>query len=163
MITLTNSNTNILTVSTALGGSGTLAQAANATLNIGGTSAITLTATASPNTVNYNGAAQSVIATAYHNLTLSGSDVKTLPAGLTTVNGNLSLSGTANATSADNLTIVGALTIGPGTAFTVGAFDITVMGATTISGSGILTHSSATGVKTYTGNVTIGGGGTWYR
>ena len=76
-VTLTNNNS--LTVATALAGSGGLTQAASATLNIGGTSGITtLTATASGNTVNYTGAAQTVNATTtYVNLGLSGTGVKT--------------------------------------------------------------------------------------
>ena len=74
--TVTNSGT--VTISTALGGNGVFAQAANATLNIGGTSTITtLTATANPNTVNYTGAAQSINQTSYNDLTLSGSNTKT--------------------------------------------------------------------------------------
>jgi len=160
VVDLTNSGT--LTVTTDLGGSGTLVQDVDATLNIAGTSSISaLTATANPNAVNYSGAGQTVIATLYHHLTLSGSGVKNL-AGVTTVNGNLTLSGTASATTVATLTIGGALTIGNGTSFTVGGYDITVSGATTLNGTGTLTHTSATGAKTYTGNVTINTGSTWY-
>ena len=159
-VTVTNNGT--LSVGTALSGTGGLTQGADDTLNIGGTSGIsTLTASASGNTVNYNGAAQTVVATPYHHLTFSGSGAKTLT-GLTTVNGNLTLSGTASATTAANLTIGGALAIGPGTAFTVGAFDITVAGATTLSGTSTLTHNSSTGAKTYSGDVIINSGSTWF-
>ncbi len=164
-ITISGSYTNngTLTAGTALAGGGSLTQGSGAVLNISQNSSIgTLTAGSNINTVNYSGAAQNVIATSYYHLTLSGSGVKTLPVGLTTVNGNLTLSGTVSAISADNLTIGGALTVGPGTAFTVGAFSITVMGATTISGSGILTNSSAIGARIYTGDVTIGSGSTWF-
>ncbi|MEI6754167.1 MAG: hypothetical protein WCK78_13495, partial [Paludibacter sp.] len=94
-VTVTNNGN--LTVSTALSGSGgqtTLTNAATGTLNIGGTSAITtLTATAVGNTVNYYGAAQTVKATTYNNLTLSGSGTKTNTG--TTVTGMFSIEGTA--------------------------------------------------------------------
>jgi hypothetical protein len=70
-VTLTNNNT--LTVATALAGTGGLTQSSGATLNIGGTATITtLTATASPNLVNYNGtAAQTLLAVNYNNLRIS--------------------------------------------------------------------------------------------
>jgi hypothetical protein len=142
-----------LTVGTALAGAGTLTQGASATLNLGGTSAITtLTATASPNTVNYTGAAQTVKATSYNNLTLSGSGAKTLT-GVGTIAGNLTLSGTATAATAIALAISGNLDVGAGNAFTAAGFNLTVTGTTSVSGT--LTHSSVTGTKTFTGNITI--------
>lgn len=95
-VTLTNNNT--LTVATALSGTGELSQAANATLNIGGTSGITtLTATNSGNTVNYSGAAQTVKNTTYNNLTLSNSGAKTISSSIT-VSGILSMEGSATTT-----------------------------------------------------------------
>ncbi|MFI5220905.1 MAG: T9SS type A sorting domain-containing protein [Bacteroidia bacterium] len=110
-ITLTNNNT--LTVGTALSGSGGLSQAANATLNIGGTSGITtLTATASGNLVNYSGAGQTVKTTTYNDLTFSGSATKTFAAA-NTINGKLSINsgvvanlGTFSSTS-NTLTLAG--------------------------------------------------------
>ncbi len=145
-ITLTNNNT--LTVGTALSGTGGLTQAANATLNIGGTSGITaLTATANPNTVNYTGTGQTLKVVTYWNLTMSGG-AETFGA-ITTVNGNLTLSGSATATLGANLAIGGNLNIGDGTTFTVPAFTIGVTGTTTVGGgtSGTLTISSATGTR----------------
>src|SRR5205085_11433814 len=54
-------NTNSLTVSTALSGTGNLTQAVNAILNLGGTAGITtLTASNAGNTVNYTGGVQIV-------------------------------------------------------------------------------------------------------
>lgn len=86
-VVLTNDNN--LTVSTALGGTGRLTNAATAILNIGGNSGIaTLTATAPGNTVNYNGGNQDVKGTAYSNLTTSGSGDKIMTAAVT-VNNNL--------------------------------------------------------------------------
>ena len=111
-------NNGILTVGTALSGS-SLVNSGTGTLNLGGatTTAIsitTLTATASGNAVNYTGAAQTVKATAYRGLTLSGSSVKTMPSG-TSVTGNLSIAPAGNATASIaagvNLS-VGSLTLG---------------------------------------------------
>ena len=132
-VTLTNNGT--ITATGALSGTGGLTN--TGTLNLGGTSGITtLTATASGNTVNYTGAAQTVKATTYHHLTTSGSGTKTL-GGTVTVNGNLN--------------------VGSGTGFTVGAYSLTVTGATSITGT--LTISSTTGTKTF-GDITINNGGT---
>ncbi|MFI5253638.1 MAG: beta strand repeat-containing protein, partial [Bacteroidota bacterium] len=161
-ITGTYTNNGILTVATALAGAGGLTQGAAATdtLNLGGTSTITsLTATGAGNTVNYNGAGQTVFGINYYNLTLSGSGTKVLQAATITISGNLTLSGTAVATTVANLAITGNLTVGTGTTFTVAGFNITVTGTTSVTGT--LTHSSATGTKTYTGNVIINSGGIW--
>lgn len=98
-VTLTNNGT--LSVTTALTGTGGLTQSSGSVLNIGGptTTAITistLTATAAGNTVNYNGAAQTLKATTYDNLTLSGTGAKTFPSGTTTVNNVLSIENGTN-------------------------------------------------------------------
>ena len=80
--TLTNNGTITNTTTGVIGGTGTIINGATGTLNIAGTISIsTLTATASGNTVNYTGAAQSVIATTYSNLGLSGSGEKTISTG----------------------------------------------------------------------------------
>lgn len=162
-VTLTNTNT--LTVGTALSGSGTLTQAANATLNIGGTSGISnLSASASGNTVNYTGAAQTVHNNVYVNLGLSGSGVKTMQAGTTSINGNLTLSGTVSMTGAAGLTIGGTVNIGMGTTFTSGAFTHRVAGdwitsGSFVAGSGSVnfngTTQNVTG-DTYFNNLQIG-------
>lgn len=158
-ITGTVTNNGTLTVGTALSGAGTLTNGANATLNIGGSSGITtLTATAVPNVVNYNGAAQTVKPLAYYHLNLSGSGAKTLT-NVATISGNLALSGTCNAATAIATTVTGSLTVGSGTTFTVAGFNLTVTGPTSVSGT--LAHSSATGTKTFNGLVTIEPGGSW--
>jgi len=156
-VTLTNTGT--LTVSTALSGTGGLTNGANATLNLGGTSAITtLTAGAAGNTVNYTQAgAQTVKATTYHHLGLSGSGTKTMT-GLSTNNGNLTLSGTAAATSTATLSVGGNLSVGAGSGFTSGNTTFSVAGTTSVSGT--LAHS-VSGSKTYVGAVTINAGGAW--
>jgi hypothetical protein len=161
-VTVTNNNT--LTVATALSGSGGVTQAANATLNIGGTSGITtLSATNSGNTVNYTGGVQIVHSNNYVILTLTGSGAKTLQTGTTSVTGNLTLTGTATTTTVAGLTIGGNLSIADGTTFTAAGFALTVTGTTTVGAgvSGNLTISSATGIKIFTGLVTISTGGVW--
>jgi len=159
-VTLTNNQT--LTVTTALAGTGGLTNNATGTLNINFTGAAgitTLTATASGNTVDYQFAgAQAVKAVTYHHLKLSSSGVKTLPSPLT-INGNLTLSGTVTASTAGTTTVTGNLTVGTGTTFTAAGFALTVSGTTSISGTH--TISSSTGTKIYTGLVTINPGGTW--
>src|SRR4030095_9089384 len=91
----TYQNNATLTVATALIGTGALTQGASNTLTLGGTCTITtLDATASPNTVIYNGVAQTIKATSYNNLTLSGSGAKTMTS-VATIVGNLTVSGTA--------------------------------------------------------------------
>ncbi len=168
---LTNNNSGGLTVTNTLSGTGTLTQGATGVLNIGMTDAnftlATLDASAAGNTVNYSlGGDQTVRDTQYHNLTLSGSGVKTLPVGMTNLTGNLTLSGTASATTAADLDIDGNLSISNGAALTVGAFTFNVDGATSITGNsssvnGKLVYGSATGAKTYVGSVTIGTYGVW--
>ncbi|HEV3223548.1 MAG TPA: T9SS type A sorting domain-containing protein [Puia sp.] len=171
-VTLTNNNT--LSVTTNLAGSGTLAQAANATLNIvfTGSFGITgLTATANGNNVNYGFAGtQTVFPVSYYNLTLSNTSSKTLLAGTTTISGNLTLSGTASTLAVTGLTIGGNVTIGVGTAFTPSGFTHSVAG--NWSRSGTFTAGTSTiifdgsGVQTITAtggenfaNVTINNSG----
>lgn len=155
-VALTN-NAN-LTVATALGGTGSLVNAATGTLNIGGTSAITtLNATAVGNTVNYTGVATQIVkATAYSNLGIGGSVATTL-AGVTVAN-NLTLSGTASVTPAAAFTVGGNLGVGVGSTFTSANFTNSVTGTTTVSGT--LAHSGVA-AKTYVGAVTINAGGVW--
>lgn len=157
VVTLTN--TGVLTVATALSGTGGLTN--NSTLNIGGTSGITtLTATLAGNTVNYTGGAQTVkppVSSIYHHLGLGGSGTKTLT-GLTTVNGDLTLSGSATATTTANFSIGGNLTVGTGTTFTSANFTNLVTGITSVTGT--LAHSGIA-AKTYAGAVTINTGGAW--
>jgi len=154
-----------LTVPTSITGAGEFTNGATGTLNFGGSSigVTTFTASASGNTVNYNGAAQTVKATAtYHHLTLSGSGTKTLTTTTTAINGNLTLSGTASTSTVVNLTIGGDLTLGTGTAFTAAAgYTVGVTGNVAITSTGTLTNNSAGGFTiatnlTGTGTLTQG-------
>jgi len=93
-VTLLNNKT--ITVTATLAGNDNFDQGINGLLNFGGASiAISgFTASASNNTVNYTAAAQTIRGVAYQNLTLSGSNTKTL-GNNTTVNATLSMKGTA--------------------------------------------------------------------
>ncbi|MEI7435946.1 MAG: hypothetical protein WCL16_03950, partial [bacterium] len=152
-------NNGTITATASLAGTGALTQGAGATLNLSGTSAITtLNAAASPNTVNFSGAAQTVNVVTYNSLILSGSGAKPLTS-ISTINSNLTLSGTATAATAVNLSIGGNLSVGTGSTFTVAGITLTVTGDTTVSGQ--LAHNNTTGLKTFSGNVTINSGGFW--
>jgi hypothetical protein len=176
-IQLTNSNSSSVSAAVSLSGTGELIQDTNSVLNIGGTSAVgTLTATASGNTVNYNGAgAQTVQVTPYNNLTLSTSGDKTMT-GVTTINGNFSMSGSATATTASAiavggnvdlsgtsaltggavLTVTGNITIGATATFVGGAFTHNVAGNWTNNG-GTFTNTGTTINFNGSGAQTIGG------
>ena len=149
-VTLTNNNT--LSVTTDLAGSGTLDQAANATLNIVFTGSFGITgliATANGNTVNYGFAGtQTVFPVSYYNLTLSNTSSKTLLAGTTTIDGNLTLSGTASTLAVVGLTIGGNVTIGAGTAFTPSGFTHSVAGNWSRAG----TFTAGTSTITFNGS-----------
>ena len=108
--------------------------AANSTLNISGPllATGTLTATANPNTVNYNGAAQTVKATTYHHLTLSGSGGKTV-SGVVTANGNLTANNNVAFSTANSVNVGGNWSVD-------GTFSQTA-GTTTFTGGGIHTLS----------------------
>lgn len=100
-------NNNTISINNTLSGSGTLTQGANSNLIITGSS-ITLAnllATASGNTISYNGAsAQSILAIPYYNLTFNNAGVKTAGSSFT-VNGELVIS------LGSNLTINNAVTV----------------------------------------------------
>lgn len=137
-ITYTNNAT--LTVSTSLSGKGGLTQSSTGLLNIGGTSGIsTLTATATGNIVNYTGASQTLNATTYYNLTLSGTGIKTTTG--VTVNGTLSMEGAA--------TVSAALTYGSAATLQYKGASLQNTGAefpATWSGSGGIKIENAIGV-----------------
>ena len=146
--TLTNNGT--INATTALSGTGGVTQGTTGILNISGTSGITtLTATAVGNIVNYNGAVQTIKATTYDDLTLSGTGAKTFPTGTTTVNAILSIENAGNAN-----TFTGTLAYGTGatlqyntsTARTAGAewvSPFTGTGGVIIANTGIITLNSA--------------------
>ncbi|MCJ7448505.1 MAG: hypothetical protein MUO72_12520 [Bacteroidales bacterium] len=163
-ITLTNNGT--LTVSTALGGSGGLTQSVNATLNIGGNSAITtLTALNSGNTVNFAGAAQLVNVSSYYNLTISGSGNKTM-SGNITMGGTLTLTTGTFTVGANTLTLNGPTIAGtPANLITTAASSLVFGGSSaggfipgSVTNLNNLTLNNANGV-TMNSNITLAAGG----
>jgi hypothetical protein len=138
------------------GGSSTLKTGAN----ISGTGG---TFIAGSGTIEWNRSGNQTIAgLTYYNLVLSGSGSRTLSAG-TTVGNNCTLSGSVSTSTITGFGVGGNLVIGDGTSFTASNVALTVTGTTTVGGgtSGTLTISSATGAKTFTGDVVINAGATW--
>jgi hypothetical protein len=154
-----------LTVATAFTGPGSWTQIASGTLNIGGTSTIALTSTASNNIVNYTGGTQTLVLANYYHLNISGG-AKTFTAA-TQVAGNMSLSSSSTITTVTGLTISGNLTINDGCTFSTGrTHAFTVSGNTTVGNgvSGSLVNTGTTGtaaIKTFSGDVTVNVGATW--
>jgi hypothetical protein len=141
-ITVTNNGS--LTVSSALSGTGGLTQAVNASLDLGGTSAITtFTASNNGNTVNYSGGAQSVKAVTYFNLTISGSGNKTM-AGNVIVSGTLTLSAGTLSAGANTLTLNGPTIAGTPSSLTTTSSSNLVFGGTS---AGVLIPTSVTALS----------------
>lgn len=135
--TATLTNKGSVTIGQVVGNAATSTwtNAANSTLNVLGPllATGTLNASAAGNTVNYNGAAQTVKPATYANLTLSGSGAKSMAA--TTINGNFTMSGTATTSPTGALTIGGNMTLNAGTTFNAGAFNHSVAGNLTLNGT----------------------------
>ncbi len=141
-ITLTNNGT--FTVGTALAGTGGLTQGINASLTLGGTSAITtLTASNNGNTLDYSGAAQTVKATTYYNLTISGSGNKSM-GGAVTVGGTLTLTAGTFTVGANTLTLNGPTIAGTPSILTTTSSSSLVFGGTS---SGVLIPTSVTALN----------------
>ena len=142
-VTFTNNGT--VNATAALSGTGSFTQGITGILNIGGTSGITtLTATAAGNNVNYTGAAQTVKAITYSNLTLSGSGSKTTTG--VTVNGILSMEGTATASAAPNYGTNASLQYNTATSRTAGAewlATFAASGGVMIANTGTITLNAA--------------------
>ncbi|MEI6575480.1 MAG: hypothetical protein WCO63_04805, partial [Bacteroidota bacterium] len=100
----------------------------------------TLDAASHPNSIEYNGTAQTVVnpdgpTAGYSTLILSGSGVKTMPGGALSIGGNFSMSGTASATALAAVTTAGNFSIGSGTSFTAGSFTHGIAGNFSNSGT----------------------------
>jgi len=163
-VTVTNNNTDIVTIAGTLNGTNAgsaWVNGANSTLNYGSftqpMATGALNASASGNTVNYNrgggSGAQTVDPTSYYHLILSGIGAKTMT-GVTTISGDLTISGTARMTN--------------NAAFTVaGAFNYASAGTTTLTAAtpiSIGTYNQSAGALTDNSNtitVTGTGAGTW--
>lgn len=98
-------------------------------------------------TIEYNGAAQTVLLTDgtpnYHNLILSGSGTKTMPSSAMILHGSFTLNGTASATAGAALTIGGNVVISSGTTFNASSYTHNVAGNWTNNG-GTFTPGSST-------------------
>jgi hypothetical protein len=93
-------------------------------LHINGTTSGTGgTWTSGTSTVDYGGAAQTVFAVTYNDLTLSGSGIKTL-SGVSTINGNFVMSGSAQATLTTALNVTGSTTLSGTSILTLGTNNI---------------------------------------
>ncbi|MES2618758.1 MAG: T9SS type A sorting domain-containing protein [Bacteroidota bacterium] len=136
--------------------------AVGAQLKIGGTNSFpanySTLSFASTSTVEYSGAAQTVIAAPYGNLTLSsssGSVTKTLPATAFTIAGNFTMSvgaGTAVAcTAGQNITVNKEVTIGSGCTFNGSSFSHTFKSNWINNG----TFTGSTSTVTFTGVTSI--------
>lgn len=161
----TTTNNAVLTVTTALAGASTLTQGTNAILAYSGTTIVpTLAASANVNTVNYfNNGAQTVKATSYSTLILSGTGTNTKTLGSIPNIVDLYVRGTAVAVTTATMAISGDLVIEDAGDFTAAAFALTVSGNTIVGNgaTGKLTISSATGTKAFNGDVTVNAGATW--
>src|SRR5205823_3135516 len=108
-------------------------------------------------TANTSGVAGSITTTTKTlntaaNYTFNGTSAQVTSATMPATVNTLTINNAAGVTLSQNTTINGNLADTAGT-FTVGSFNISVTGTTTVSGT--LSITSATGTKTFTGNVTI--------
>jgi parallel beta-helix repeat protein len=163
--TITNNGT--LTVSSSLAGGGTLTNGATGNLTYRGFGAIvpTLTATAAGNTVNYSRTSgtgnQTVKATPYSNLTLSGNGSKTISSG-TSIGATMSIIGTAKANIGAGLTIPVNFLLLDGTGQVSGTWGSTSSAATNTNNTyfalttGMLNVATGAGAPTVTTDTAIG-------
>ena len=157
--TVNNNNTSVVTITGNLTGgnsSSTWVNGANSTLNYGGGSnpmgSGVFTASA-VNTVNYNGAGQTVDATTYYNLTLSGNGTKAMPA-TATVTHDFIISSGAAVTAGAALTVGGNWTELGSFAQGAGTVTLNSAGAQTISGINPVTFNNLT-VSAANPNITL--------
>lgn len=127
---------------------GTLSIAGGASLKIGGTNTIStnysIPIIACAGTVEYYGSNQTIRSFNYGNLILSGSGVKTLQSGTTSICNDFTVSGTASATGVTGITIGNNVTIGPGATFTAGAYTHNIAGELLIDPSATFNSANST-------------------
>ena len=128
----------------------------NTTTSSINSSTITTTLNVAAN-YEFNGTAQTTtgLPATVNNLTLSGSDTKTLTA-ITNINGSFTISGTASTTATAALTIGGDVTLGSGSSFTAGSYTHNVGGDWTNNGA-TFTSTGSTINFNGSGTNTIGG------
>ncbi|MFA6456631.1 MAG: hypothetical protein WCW40_07410, partial [Bacteroidota bacterium] len=115
---------------------------------------------ASDNTVEYNGAAQTVASQSYGNLILSGSLAKSTSATAFTVSGDLTLSGTATFSPSANITVNGTTTIGSGTIFNGGTALSHTLAGSLVNNGGTLNGNTSTMTLSGT-NKSLSGSGSY--
>jgi hypothetical protein len=158
--------TNFYNVTVADGAS--LSLETNNFMRIAGTLSLStsgvLNAASNHNTVEFNGTDQTIAypngsTPGYHNLILSGSGTKTMPASSLNIYMDLTLSGTASATAAQNINVTGNVTIGAGTTFNASSFSHATGGNWSNSG----TFTPGTSTVTFNGGTaqTISGATTF--
>lgn len=156
-------NTN-LTITGSLIGTGTLENMTNATLNLS-TNTISisnLNVSNNNNTVVYSlSGAQTVYATKYYHLTLSGSGVKTIPTSISTILGNFGISGSNTSTNfLKGVIIKGNVTVSSSNTFLAGNYSHYISGNITLESGGIADWTNSTlildgGVQNYTDANTV--------
>ena len=179
-----NGNVDIDISLNGLDSSSTWVNAAGSSLKVGGnvfTSFGTLTASASGNTVTYDGGNQTLFASAtYHHLVLTSTipSLKSYTAALLTVQGDLTVSGQATFNAGSDISVAGDVTIGSTATFSAGSFNISVggdwtkngvftPGSSTVAFNGSAPQSisaspfwgvffSGSGIKTLTGSIDVG-------
>ncbi len=121
-----------LIITNSLSGSGTLTMGATGKMQINCSNTPTITSLSANipgNTITYGyEGAQTILNINYHNLSLSGSGLKNLQTGTTTINGNLSLSGSASTTLVRNLDINGNANLSGTGIFTSNSFTVNLSG-----------------------------------
>lgn len=148
-VTGSYTNTNILTVGTALSGIGTLTNAGTASLNLGGTCTLAnLVASVSGNTISYNStsALQTVKGTTYHHLTIADTGQNATLGAATIINGNLSISSGTLLDGGFQITgnATGTLTMAANTFFKIGSSSTTTTFPTLYSAGNISLNSTST-------------------
>ncbi len=149
--TVTNHGSTIVYGDLTSSSASTFVNGANATLELrGGVSAnVTLTATATGNTVIYKaGGNQTVKATTYYNLTLDSTGTKTLGSGIS-VNNNLTVQGAAAISNSAAVTITGNFIYSSSASSTLGnnltAYGVTLSSGTLNDGGNTITINNAYG------------------
>ncbi|MBL0153122.1 MAG: hypothetical protein IPP93_06415 [Chitinophagaceae bacterium] len=111
-------------------------------------------------TIEYNGGSQTVLlpdgTPNYHNLILSGSGTKTMPASALSIHGTVTINGTASVAPGGAMTIGQDLVLGSGTTFTAGSYTHSIAGNFVNNGT-TLTTTGSTIVLNGSAGQTIGG------
>ncbi len=149
--TVTNNGTTIVYGNLTSTSASTFVNGANATLELRGavSANVTLTATATGNTVSYKGGSdQTVKPTTYYNLILDNAGTKSCASGVA-VNNNLTVQGAAVISNSVALTVTGTFTYASSAASTLGnnltAYGLILSSGTLNDGGNTITINNSTG------------------